>query len=155
MARGLDSTFCARAARDAAPRRVGTACLACPAPCLRRNSGTGCAGRDAFRSVPASAASIAAAREDRTVLRPVRRTLLWCGAAGPAAVGAQAVLRIAQAGETARTMSAGLDFTQPWVLVLLPLAVLPLLRRRRDTLMFSHLGWLPADRAGRIVGFLW
>lgn len=52
-------------------------------------------------------------------------------------------------------MSAGFDFAQPWVLVLLPLAVLPLLRRRRDTLMFSHLGWLPADRAGRILGFVW
>jgi mxaC protein len=52
-------------------------------------------------------------------------------------------------------MSAGLDFAQPWALVLLPLAMLPLLRRRRDTLMFSHLAWLPADRAGRFLGILW
>src|SRR5512140_2048954 len=130
MARGLDAALCARAARDAAPRRFGTASLACAAPCLRRNGGAGCAGRDAVRSVPASPASVAAAREDRTVLRPVRRTLLWCATAGPAAFGEQALLRIAQAGETARTMSAGFDFAQPWVLVLLPLTVLPLLRRR-------------------------
>jgi len=52
-------------------------------------------------------------------------------------------------------MSSGLDFAQPWVLVLLPLALLPLLRRRRDTLMFSHVPWLPIDRLGRMIGFLW
>ncbi|MBU0601078.1 MAG: VWA domain-containing protein [Gammaproteobacteria bacterium] len=48
-----------------------------------------------------------------------------------------------------------IDFTQPWALLLLPLAVLPLLRRRRDTLLFPHLAWLPHDRAGRIAGFAW
>jgi mxaC protein len=52
-------------------------------------------------------------------------------------------------------MSGGFDFAQPWVLLLMPLALLPLLRRRRDTLMFSHVPWLPMDRVGRIVGFLW
>jgi mxaC protein len=52
-------------------------------------------------------------------------------------------------------MNAGLDFLHPWALVLLPLAALPLLRNRRDTLAFSHLAWLPADRAGRALGFLW
>jgi len=52
-------------------------------------------------------------------------------------------------------MNPGLDFTHPWALLLLPLAVLPLLRSRRDTLTFSHLAWLPADRAGRVFGFLW
>jgi mxaC protein len=52
-------------------------------------------------------------------------------------------------------MNPGLDFVQPWALLLLPLAVLPLLRSRRDTLMFSHLSWLPADRAGRVLGFVW
>jgi mxaC protein len=46
-------------------------------------------------------------------------------------------------------------FTQPWVLLLLPLAGLPLLRRRRDTLLFPNLDWLPPDRAGRIAGFVW
>ena len=52
-------------------------------------------------------------------------------------------------------MSLGLDFAQPWALLLLPLAVLPLLRRRRDTLTFSHLAWLPRDRLGQLAGFLW
>ena len=52
-------------------------------------------------------------------------------------------------------MNAGLDLAQPWALALLPLAALPLLRSRRDTMLFSHLGWLPPDPAGRILGFLW
>ena len=43
-------------------------------------------------------------------------------------------------------MNAGLDLLHPWILVLLPLAVLPLLRSRRDTLVYSSLAWLPADR---------
>lgn len=47
------------------------------------------------------------------------------------------------------------DFTQPWLLLLLPLALLPLLRRRSDTLVFSSLAWLPEDRVGRVAGFLW
>jgi mxaC protein len=50
---------------------------------------------------------------------------------------------------------SGIDIAQPWVLLLLPLALLPLLRRRRDTLMFSHVPWLPFDRLGRIAGFAW
>ncbi|MCW8165578.1 vWA domain-containing protein [Verminephrobacter aporrectodeae] len=48
-----------------------------------------------------------------------------------------------------------LDFAQPWVLALLPLALLPLLRRRRDTLRFSCIAWLPADPVGRALGVLW
>ena len=52
-------------------------------------------------------------------------------------------------------MSASFDFAQPWALLLLPLALLPLLRRHRDTLLFSYLAWLPVDRAGRLLGFLW
>jgi mxaC protein len=47
------------------------------------------------------------------------------------------------------------DFAHPWALLLLPLALLPLLRGRRDALTFSSLAWLPADRAGQIVGLLW
>lgn len=47
----------------------------------------------------------------------------------------------------------GFDFAQPWALLLLPLALLPVLRRRRDTLAFPTLDWLPSDRAGRIAGF--
>ena len=47
-----------------------------------------------------------------------------------------------------------LDFLHPWALLLLPLAALPLLRARHDTLPFSHLPWLPPDPAGRILGWL-
>lgn len=47
------------------------------------------------------------------------------------------------------------DFAHPWMLILLPLALLPLLRRRSDTLIYSSLTWLPADRVGRLAGFLW
>ena len=52
------------------------------------------------------------------------------------------------------TMAPNIDLTHPWVLLLLPLAVLPILRARSDTLLFSYLPWLPADPAGRIVGWL-
>lgn len=47
-----------------------------------------------------------------------------------------------------------LDFAHPWLLVLLPLALLPLLPRRADTLTFSWIAWLPDDRAGRWIGAL-
>ena len=52
-------------------------------------------------------------------------------------------------------MNAPIDVAQPWVLLLLPLALLPLLRSRRDTLLFSHLAWLPSDRLGRALGLAW
>lgn len=52
-------------------------------------------------------------------------------------------------------MSSSLAFEYPWVLILLPLALLPLLRRRRDTLAFPSIAWLPPDRVGRIIGWLW
>lgn len=52
-------------------------------------------------------------------------------------------------------MTGVLDFEAPWALFLLPLAVLPLLRRRRDSLTFPWLVWLPADRAGRLVRVAW
>jgi mxaC protein len=48
-----------------------------------------------------------------------------------------------------------LDFLQPAALLLLPLAGLPLLRRRSDTLTFSYLAWLPVDRVGRVLSQLW
>ena len=51
-------------------------------------------------------------------------------------------------------MSAALDFLHPWALLLLPLAALPILRARSDTLTFSHLPWLPRDPAGRVAGWL-
>ena len=51
-------------------------------------------------------------------------------------------------------MTLTLDLTHPWVLLLLPLATLPLLRAQTDTLPFSYLPWLPPDPAGQIVGWL-
>jgi mxaC protein len=48
-----------------------------------------------------------------------------------------------------------LDFTQPVLLLLLPLALLPLWRRRADTLPFPSLRWLPPDRPGRALAVLW
>jgi mxaC protein len=51
-------------------------------------------------------------------------------------------------------MSINLDFSQPWALLLLPLAALSLLRNRSDTLLFSYVPWLPPDRAGRVAGWL-
>jgi mxaC protein len=47
------------------------------------------------------------------------------------------------------------DFANPWALLLLPLALLPLVRRQRDSLTFSYLSWLPPDRLGRLLGFAW
>lgn len=52
-------------------------------------------------------------------------------------------------------MTGVLDFEVPWALLLLPLAILPLLRRRRDSVTFPWLIWMPADRAGRIVRVAW
>jgi mxaC protein len=52
-------------------------------------------------------------------------------------------------------MMPQLDFAYPWWLLLLPLAVLPLLRTRRDMMGFSYLGWLPRDRVGQIAGWVW
>lgn len=51
--------------------------------------------------------------------------------------------------------AGGFDFAHPLWLLLLPLALLPLLRRRSDTLTFSSIAWLPADGIGRAMGFLW
>ena len=52
-------------------------------------------------------------------------------------------------------MSTPPDFLYPWALVLLPLAALPLLRRSIDTLPYSWVTWLPRDRAGRVIAFIW
>jgi mxaC protein len=51
-------------------------------------------------------------------------------------------------------MTLPVDFSHPWVLLLLPLTLLPLLRVRSDTLAFSYLPWLPPDPAGRVAGWL-
>jgi len=52
-------------------------------------------------------------------------------------------------------MSGSFAFEHPWVLTLLPLALLPLLRRRRDTIAFPSVAWLPHDRVGRVIGWIW
>jgi mxaC protein len=52
-------------------------------------------------------------------------------------------------------VNASLDFAHPWALLLLPLAVLPLLRRRKDTLPFSYTPWLPRDPIGELAGWVW
>ena len=51
-------------------------------------------------------------------------------------------------------MSLPLEFTRPWVLLLLPLATLPLWRTRADHLQFSYLAWLPSDPAGTAAGWI-
>ena len=48
-----------------------------------------------------------------------------------------------------------MDFSHPWVLLLLPLALLPLAPARRDALVFSHLDSLPRDRVGDLLGAAW
>ncbi|CAB3765155.1 hypothetical protein LMG29542_05062 [Paraburkholderia humisilvae] len=48
-----------------------------------------------------------------------------------------------------------LDFANSWVLALLPLAALPLSRRRIDSLPFPCVAWLPRDPIGRFVSVLW
>ncbi len=47
------------------------------------------------------------------------------------------------------------DFEIPQMLALLPLALLPILRRRHDSLTFPWAGWLPEDPAGRLVQLTW
>jgi mxaC protein len=51
-------------------------------------------------------------------------------------------------------MSVPIDFASPWMLCLLPLAWLPLLPKRDDTLPFSWSPWLPPDHLGRVLGWI-
>jgi mxaC protein len=52
-------------------------------------------------------------------------------------------------------MNPQLAFVHAWALLLLPLAVLPLVRQRRHALVVPQLAWLPADRAGAVLGWAW
>ncbi len=52
-------------------------------------------------------------------------------------------------------MNLPLEFAHPAWLLLLPLALLPVLHHRSGALSYSYVPWLPRDRAGRIVGWLW
>jgi mxaC protein len=52
-------------------------------------------------------------------------------------------------------MSASFAFERPWLLLLLPLALLPLWPSGRDALSFASVAWLPADSAGRLAQALW
>ncbi|MFK7996854.1 MAG: VWA domain-containing protein [Granulosicoccus sp.] len=40
------------------------------------------------------------------------------------------------------------DFTTPWVLIILPLALLPLMERQSDNIAMPSLAWLPPDTKG-------
>ena len=51
-------------------------------------------------------------------------------------------------------MNLPVEFIHPWVLLALPLALLPAFHRPRDALSFSYVPWLPRDRVGQIVGWL-
>lgn len=46
------------------------------------------------------------------------------------------------------------EFEHPWVLLLLPLALLPLRRSAGDALGYSYISWLPIDRLGRLAALL-
>lgn len=48
-----------------------------------------------------------------------------------------------------------IDFAIPLLLLLLPVALIPLLRRRRDILPFPWIEWLPDDPVGRLVHLAW
>jgi mxaC protein len=52
-------------------------------------------------------------------------------------------------------MNAAFAFDRPWLLLLLPLALLPLWPTGRDALAFPSVAWLPADNVGRIANLLW
>jgi mxaC protein len=52
-------------------------------------------------------------------------------------------------------MNVAFAFERPWLLLLLPLALLPLWPTARDALPFGSVAWLPADHAGRIARLLW
>ncbi len=51
-------------------------------------------------------------------------------------------------------MSA-LGFHMPWLLLLLPLALLPLISGKRDEIPFPWTDWLPADVSGQRLHWLW
>src|SRR5215207_8961029 len=100
--------------------------MADTAPRFRPN----CWPRDA-RGSPAAAVRSGATlatptRADRGVLRRVERAILRrrnpdCGCVGPLAVRGAAAR-----GKAARAMNAAFAFERPWLLLLLPLALLPL-----------------------------
>lgn len=48
-----------------------------------------------------------------------------------------------------------LQWLQPWALLALPIALLPLLAQRRRALVYPHLAWLPRDRLGAALGWAW
>lgn len=52
-------------------------------------------------------------------------------------------------------MMSALEFEHPWRLLLLALALLPLIQRRRDALEFSCIEWLPGDPVGQWVQRIW
>ncbi len=61
----------------------------------------------------------------------------FCDGASPGGVGAREIAAMT------------LDFTDPRLLLLLPLAALPLARRGSDVLIYPCIAWLPEDAVGR------
>ena len=49
----------------------------------------------------------------------------------------------------------GIEFQQPLLLLLLPLALLPLLARRRDAVPVPWIYWLPIDTTGLRLHRIW
>ena len=50
-------------------------------------------------------------------------------------------------------MTMSVDFVRPWLLLMLPLALLPLIPRRSEALSFSFVDWLPIDSVGTGVEY--
>src|SRR3989337_37174 len=113
---------------------------------VRSGCGTRRSVRDFAAAVRACSLSCRSARTHRAVFPAVERALLWRGDAAGSVVAASAMPRAATTRKAVHLMTGVLDFEAPWALFLLPLAILPLLRRRRDSVTFPWLAWLPADR---------
>src|SRR5690606_5642780 len=86
----------------------------------------------------------------RAVLHAIERALLRPRVACRRALGAGAVPRSAATGTAVPTM-VDVELLRPWMLLFLPLALLPLLRSRQEALGYSYVAWIPRDSLGRAV----
>lgn len=50
-------------------------------------------------------------------------------------------------------MTMSVDFVRPWLLLMLPVALLPLIPRRSEPLSYSFVDWLPIDSVGTAVEY--
>ncbi|TAL96963.1 MAG: VWA domain-containing protein [Paraburkholderia sp.] len=51
-------------------------------------------------------------------------------------------------------MTLSVDFVRPWLLLMLPVALLPLIPRRSEALGYSFVDWLPVDSVGTAFDYL-